>query len=684
MADLDERFRSLRRVRPGDLWPEIEQREPRASLGPSPARLIGAVVVALAIAAAGVGLAAVAFRDREEPVPPAVPSAEPRIAFAALSDGRWRIFTMTPDGGSVSRVTPDLPGDPFHAAWSPDGTRIAFDMGSDIYVVDVGTGDVDALTSDGMSSTPAWSPDGTKIAFHRDVSAGNSEIFVMNADGTDPTRLTEDPAFDLGPSWSPDGSRIAFQSNRNGNPDIWVMGSDGSSPTALVATPGYEAFPVWSPDGSRIAFGASRSSAGAIGQGLYVANADGSGVVQLTEDTGFDPSPTWSPNGTRIAFVDRPRGRGFRGVFTIGADGTGLTRLDIPLGGELCCLAWQPVPVGENPSPVETISPVHPDVTATIEVGAFPNAVAIGDGETWVAVSGDDGSGRGEIVRIDESTNEIVSRIQVEAAPIWETGGGGLAVGGGSVWVLGGGDPALLSRIDPSSDAIFDTELLDVETGADVVVSEDAVWTLVFARSDEMAVQRLDPATLGVVATIPVPGIWGQEIFVTPYGIVVHTRDGFPGNEESSVGASRVTMIDPATNQVVWSRADTRFVESFATDGLVWAQSERTQYANLGGETLIRLDPGTGEIVGEPIAVDEAAKAFAVDETGGVWFQRFRDHLWTIERFDPATGDVDAVVDLGVLTDDNAIYPVTVAFDPGSGTIWVVHLRDKVTRIDLG
>jgi len=65
----------------------------------------------------------------------------------------------------------------------------------------------------------------------------------------------------------------------------------------------------------------------------------------------------------------------------------------------------------------------------------------------------------------------------------------------------------------------------------------------------------------------------------------------------------------------VWSRADTRFAESFAPDGLVWAQSERTQYANLGGETLIRLDPGTGEIVGEPIAVDEAAKAFAVDET---------------------------------------------------------------------
>jgi Tol biopolymer transport system component/streptogramin lyase len=640
-------------------------------------------VVALAIAAAGVGLAAVAFRDSGEPPPPAVSSAEPKIAFSALSEGRWGIFTMAPDGSNVTRVTPDLPGDAFHAAWSPDGTRIAFDMEFDIYVIDVGSGDVNALTSDGMSSTPAWSPDGTRIAFHRDVSAGDSEIFVMNADGTDPTRLTDDPAFDLGPTWSPDGTRIAFQSNRNGNPDIWVMGSDGSSPSVLVATPDYEAFPAWSPDGSRIAFGAARGEAGVSGEGLYVANADGSGLVQLTEGTGVDPSPTWSPDGTRIAFVDRPRGREFRGVFTIGADGTGLRRLDIPLGGELCCLAWQPVAV-DTPSPVETVSPVDPHATATIEVGAFPNAVAIGEDDAWIAVTVDDGSGRGEIVRIDKTTNEIVARIPVDAAPVWETGGGGLAVGGGSVWVLGGGDPAVLSRIAPASNAVVATEHLDVGTGADVVVSDDAVWTLVFAGPDAMAVQRLDPVTLGVVATIPVPGIWGQEIFVTPQGIVVHTRDGFPGNEETSVGASRFTVIDPGTNQVLWSRADTRFVESFAPDDVVWAQSERTEYANLGGETLIRLDPESGEIVGDPVSVDEAAKAFVVDETGGVWFQQFQNDLWTIERLDPATGDVDAVVDLGAFTDDNAIYPVAVAFDPGSGTIWIVHLLEKVTRIDLG
>jgi Tol biopolymer transport system component len=82
---------------------------------------------------------------------------------------------------------------------------------------------------DRINGTPdnPWSPDGSQIAFvsNRD---GNSEIYVMNSDGTGLTRLTDNPDDDVNPRWSPDGSMIAFWTNRNGDSEIYVMNADGT------------------------------------------------------------------------------------------------------------------------------------------------------------------------------------------------------------------------------------------------------------------------------------------------------------------------------------------------------------------------------------------------------------------------------------------------------------------------
>ena len=85
----------------------------------------------------------------------------------------------------------------------------------------------------GFDRSPAWSPDGSRIAFES-FRDRNHEIYVMNADGSDVIQLTDNRGFDRSPAWSPDGSRIAFDSDRDGNDEIYVMNADGSGQTNLT------------------------------------------------------------------------------------------------------------------------------------------------------------------------------------------------------------------------------------------------------------------------------------------------------------------------------------------------------------------------------------------------------------------------------------------------------------------
>ena len=115
----------------------------------------------------------------------------------------------------------------------------------------------------GLDADPAWSPDGTKIAF-ASFRDGNQEVYVMDADGSNPTRLTDNPASDIVPAWSPDGTKIAFASRRDGNPEVYVMDADGSNPTRLTDNPTFDGVPAWSPDGTqdRLRLGARRQPRG--------------------------------------------------------------------------------------------------------------------------------------------------------------------------------------------------------------------------------------------------------------------------------------------------------------------------------------------------------------------------------------------------------------------------------------
>jgi TolB protein len=99
----------------------------------------------------------------------------------------------------------------------------------------------------GFDDSPAWSPDGKKIAWAA-TENGQSDIYVMNADGSGQVNLTNTPkAYDISPRWSPDGSMIAFVSNRDGNLEIYVMNADGSGQVNLTNNPAEDTNPLWRP-----------------------------------------------------------------------------------------------------------------------------------------------------------------------------------------------------------------------------------------------------------------------------------------------------------------------------------------------------------------------------------------------------------------------------------------------------
>src|SRR5215208_2531616 len=194
----------------------------------------------------------------------------------------------------------------------PNG-QIAFvsltDGNDEIYVMNADGSGLTRLTDDPADDfNPSWSPDGEKIAFgsFRDSNeeSNNEEIYVMSADdGSGLTRLTDDPAIDTFANWSPDGEKIAFTSDRDNSIDeIYVMNADdGSDVTRLTDNDADDLAPSWSPDGERIAFASDRDENAT--HEIYVMNADdGSGQTRLTNNDADDFNPSWSPDGEKIAF----------------------------------------------------------------------------------------------------------------------------------------------------------------------------------------------------------------------------------------------------------------------------------------------------------------------------------------------------------------------------------------------
>lgn len=199
------------------------------------------------------------------------------------------------------------------------------DDNNEIYTVNTdGTNPTKLTNRFGRDAGPNWSPDARKIVFYTHFDNQNIwSIFVMDANGRNIQRLTNTVnVYDSSPIWSPDGTQIMFTREyplQDFKAELWTMDADGSNLKRFYDIDGLGG--CWSPDGSKVAFCSSQNGNFEI----YNINVDGSDLIRLTNNSARDLWPSWSPNGERLVFISERDGNSE--IYTMKTDGTDIKRL---------------------------------------------------------------------------------------------------------------------------------------------------------------------------------------------------------------------------------------------------------------------------------------------------------------------------------------------------------------------
>ncbi len=197
-----------------------------------------------------------------------------------------------------------------HAAFSPDGTKLAYSRGrlvANVWRVPIledrlaTWADAEQLTfEEAYVEFFDVSPGGAHLMLSSDRS-GNPDLWMLPLGGGEMMQVTSDPTPDWWPRWSPDGQEIAFYSYRSGNREVWLMPVSGGPARQLTdgkATGRESWYPSWSPDGRELAFSVRQD----VIANIYVMPREGGDARQVTNRPEPDRSPVWSPDGEWLVF----------------------------------------------------------------------------------------------------------------------------------------------------------------------------------------------------------------------------------------------------------------------------------------------------------------------------------------------------------------------------------------------
>lgn len=254
-------------------------------------------------------------------------SCADRLAFVSERDGDAEIYVTGADGVDQRNLT-QSPTRDRNPEWSPDGSRIVFVRDSEIWLIEADGAGLRQLTDPpaGYSDVdPQWSPDGARLAFKRTAGEGEADIWVTDATGSEPTRLTEDPDSVL-PSWSPDGTTIAFASNRDGDHDVYTMNADGTGEVNLTNNAAEDGTccnrVLWSPDGATLYFISDRDG----NPDVWAMTSSGRQPRNLTSSPVIERQPVLVPDGSVLVFAARSTD-GLDDIYSMGSDGSAQTNL---------------------------------------------------------------------------------------------------------------------------------------------------------------------------------------------------------------------------------------------------------------------------------------------------------------------------------------------------------------------
>jgi TolB protein len=222
----------------------------------------------------------------EEASQPAFSPDGQKIVLHSWKLDRLGLKVVSAEGGEMTDAIIGTQIEDSAPSWSRDGTKMAFASNKEgdrkwrIYVSWlVGTDEPVELR---LGESPDWSPEGDQIVYRGcDIRGDNCGLYIMDANGANPTRLTTD-ASDNAPAWSPDGNQVAFMSARDGNWEVYVVSPANPKPRRLTTNSANDGLPAWSPDGQRIAFLSDRDGIWAI----HLMNSDGSDKHQLVPTGG--------------------------------------------------------------------------------------------------------------------------------------------------------------------------------------------------------------------------------------------------------------------------------------------------------------------------------------------------------------------------------------------------------------